>query len=88
MSTSASIEIVEGKQAPHYLEEDGFVGECKLDKVVITEKGTQGDLPIVDFVMTAPDGKKFMMCLTGRNVTSIAAAIQGVNLRNHGNSDP
>ncbi len=83
MSNYAKIEIVEGKQAPKYTEGD----EVTLEKVVITEKGTQADLPIVDFVMVGPDGKKHLLVLTGRIVISIAAAVRGTNLRNHGVED-
>jgi hypothetical protein len=85
MSNYAKIELVEGKQAPRYT--DGRV-EVELEKIVITEQGTESNLPIVDFVMVGPDGKKTLLVLTGRIVNAVAAAIKGVNMRNHGKAEP
>lgn len=85
---SFPIELVPGKQGPHYLEADGFVGELKIERVVITEQGTQSNLPIVDFVLVAPDGRRFFATTTGRLVRVIGSALDGVNTRNHGTPLP
>lgn len=76
------------KQAPHYLARDGFVGELRVNKVVITEMGTVENLPIVDFVVQTTNGEKYLMVLTGRLVNAISAAVRGTNLRNHGREEP
>lgn len=81
---SASIKFVPGTVAPKYL--DAY--ELTLEEVVITEQGTESRLPIVDFVTRMPDGKKVVLVLTGRIVSGIAAAVKGVNMRNHGTEDP
>jgi hypothetical protein len=78
------IEIVKGKLAPRY----SSGTELVCEGVVITENGTVSDLPIVDFKMRGPDGKFYLLPLTGRLVISLAAAVRGVNLRNHGTEDP
>lgn len=78
------LEIVPGDTAPKYSEGT----ELTCDKVVITEKGTASDLPIVDFVMRDHEGKMYLLVLTGRVVNSISAAIKGVNSRNHGTPEP
>lgn len=85
MSTpnTVKIDIIPGKQAPRY----GEGTELTCEGVVITERGTEGGLPIVDFKMRSPDGSFYLLCFTGRIVTSIAAAVQGINFRNHGNTD-
>lgn len=79
------IELVKGDTAPRY-PEGTTVLECS--KVAITEKGTEANLPIVDFVCTDTDGKKYFLALSGRIVNGIAAAVRGVNERNHGKSEP
>ena len=77
-----AIRIVEGKQGPFYKAEDGFQPELSLDEVVITEKGTVENRPIVDFVLTGPDGKRYMACITGRLVKAVADVITEINHRN------
>jgi hypothetical protein len=84
MSHKASIEIVPGTLAPKYSEGT----ELKLDKVVITEQGTEARLPLVDIVMRGPDGELFLLVLNGRIVNAISAAIKGINMRNHGVAEP
>lgn len=78
------ISLVPGKLAPKY-EEVGIELFCQ--EVVITEQGTEGGLPMVDFKMVGPDGV-YLMVLTGRIVNAISAAVKGVNLRNHGAPEP
>lgn len=80
----AALRIVPGDVAPRYPD----ACELMLDHIAITEKGTEKDLPIVDFVMKDADGIKCVLVLTGRTVNAIAAAIKGVNLRNHGTEEP
>lgn len=80
---SLNIEFVQGKNPPQ-IEATRVV----CIKVVITEQATQAGLPVVDFVMSDPLGKIIKLTLTGRIITTLAAAIQGVNVRNHGNPDP
>ena len=82
------IELVAGAQGPLYHLSDGFVGELKIERVVITEQGTQSHLPIVDFVLVAPDGKRYIATTTGRLVNGLAAAVRGANERNHGTPEP
>jgi hypothetical protein len=84
--TSLAIELVDGSLAPRY--EPSKVEMLSLDKAVITERGTEGGLPLVDFQMTSIDGKEYFFAVTGRLVLSLAAAIRGVNDRNHGVSEP
>lgn len=84
MSNHAKIEVHPGKIAPRH--EKYY--ELKLEQVDVTENGTQGDLPIVDFVCTLPNGEKALLMLTGRIVNGISAVVRGVNLRNHGVEEP
>jgi hypothetical protein len=84
VSHHVKIEMVAGNVAPRYTEG----AEVGLDKVVITEQGTEARLPIVDFVMCGPDGKMYLLVLTGRIVNAISAAVKGANTRNHGIAEP
>ncbi len=84
MGNSATIRIVPGKIAPRYSEGQ----ELTLEDIAITEQGTEEGLPIVDFRMRGPDGKFYMLALTGRIVNCIAAAVRGVNERIHGLPEP
>lgn len=79
-----AIELKPGKFGPKYQE----TIELKCEKAIITEMGTEKDLPFVDFVMKDQDGKKYLLVLTGRIVLGLAGAIKGVNLKNHGDVDP
>lgn len=84
---SFSIELVKGNIAPRYSPEI-CDRKLQLDRVVITENGTEGNLPIVDFVCKDPDGKYYFFAITGRLVNMVSAAIKGVNYRNHGVEEP
>jgi hypothetical protein len=78
------LKIIEGDTAPRY-----DVGtELTLEEVVITEQGTVAGLPIVDVKMRGPDGEFYLLVLTGRIVNSIAMAVRGINMRNHGKEEP
>lgn len=84
MGSHAKIRLVAGTVAPRY--DHGT--ELALDEVVITEQGTEGRLPIVDLKMRGPDGKVFVLVVTGRILNGISAAVKGVNLRIHGKAEP
>jgi hypothetical protein len=77
--------MVEGDRAPRY-DEAGM--ELVCEGVVITEQGTQANLPIVDFKMRGPDGKFYLLVMSGRIVNAISAAVRGANKRNHGVDEP
>jgi len=83
--TQLTIEIKDGTIAPRYKEDDV---ELTIDKAVITEKGMESNLPLIDFQMTDADGKVHFAALSGRLILSLAAAIKGVNMRNHGTEEP
>jgi hypothetical protein len=88
---AVSIRLVPSDVAPraHELSKPGSVFEqVKLLEVVITERGTQGGLPIVDFVCEDADGKTLLFTTTGRLVNGISATVKGVNQRNHGTAEP
>jgi hypothetical protein len=82
---AVNISLVEGDRAPRY-DESGM--ELACEGVIITEQGTVGNLPIVDFKMRGPDGKFYLLVLSGRIVNAISAAVRGVNMRNHGVEEP
>ncbi|MCH9712722.1 MAG: hypothetical protein K0U20_08880 [Proteobacteria bacterium] len=84
-SNTLEIRLINGKDAPRY---SADIKKLSIDTLVITEKGTEGDLPIVDLQLTDADGNKFFACVTGRIFLSSAEVIQGVNLRNHGSTNP
>lgn len=78
------IEIVQGKLAPKYT-----VGcEGTLEKVVITEGGIVGGKPLVDFITKTPEGEQVVVVLGGQQIFAIAAALRGINMRNHGVDEP
>lgn len=79
-----SINIVAGDRAPRY--DTGI--EAKLSHVTITEQGTEAKLPVVDLVARDPNGNQVLLVLSGRQVCAIAAAVRGVNKRNHGVEEP
>lgn len=82
---SVSIKLVPGKIAPRYTDNEK---QLDLKEVVITEQGTEGDLPLIDFILTDAEGKEYFFMVTGRIVAGIAHAISGVNMRNHGKLEP
>lgn len=83
----ADIEIVPGTLAPR-ADVLGANSSVHLDKVYITEQGTEGGLPIVDFAFTDHNGKRGFLSLSGRIVNTISAAVKGVNMRIHGVDEP
>ena len=84
-ATTLNIQLVEGDFAPRYKEGDI---EVTIDKAVITEKGMQSELPLVDLQMTDKDGNVYFTALSGRLFNMLSSAIKGVNLRNHGTEEP
>ena len=81
---AVKIELIEGKQAPKY--DTGQ--EIEVQAFVITEQGTQANLPIVDIVMRGKDGAQYVAVISGRLLLGVAAAIRGANKRNHGVEEP
>lgn len=79
------IEITPGRIAPRYGDECGAL--ASVLRAVITERGTAGDLPIVDLIGEV-NGKQVVLVISGRLLDSIASAVRGVNLRNHGVERP
>jgi hypothetical protein len=84
MSNVLKIDLVPGGTAPRYAN----TRELKVQRAVITEQGTQANLPIVDFIMEDDKGNLFLLVLTGRLVNMVSAAVKGVNMRNHGVEEP
>lgn len=76
-----SIRLVKGSDAPRY---NNGETELFVSEAVITENGMKSGLPVVDIVMQDESGKVFYFMLSGRLVQNLAAAIDGVNSRNHG----
>ena len=79
-----SIKLIPGDVAPRYGDAEGL----RLEDVVITEQGTRAGLPIVDLVCKDGRGNPFVISTTGRVINGLAAAIRGVNLKNHGLEEP
>lgn len=84
--THLPIELVRGAVAPRYSPQ--VWKEVIVTKAIITEQGTEKQLPLVDFQMEDVEGNKYFFMITGRLINALAAAIQGVNQRNHGTSEP
>lgn len=81
-----TIRLVPGDVAPR--RDPKEITELACEVAVITERGTNGGLPIVDLELTDEHGRKFYAMITGRVLTGIASAVAGVNLRNHGTPVP
>lgn len=71
--------------APRY---DATTKPLELIEAVITERGTEAGLPIVDLVLVDDQGQRYYAAKTGRLFLMLAAAIRGCNERNHGNPEP
>jgi hypothetical protein len=83
--TTASISIVPGHRCPRHDD----AATIHLERVVITEQGTEGGLPVVDFLgRNGLTGEPTVLALTGRIVNGISAAVKGVNTRIHGIAEP
>lgn len=80
-ATQLTIELKPGSYVPRYTPK---TKELRADKAVITENGMESKLPLVDFQLTDEQGNTYFFALTGRILINLAAAIRGVNLRNHG----
>ena len=74
------------KIAPRYDEKDWT--QVAITEAIITEKGTVSDLPIVDFTMSDGQGKRYYAMISGRLLLTLAGALRGVNMRNHGTPEP
>lgn len=71
--------------APRYGTEDR---KLEIVEFIITERGTEAGLPLIDLVMIDDDGRRHYAMATGRILAGLAAAIAGVNQRNHGTPNP
>lgn len=80
-----TISIVPGSRMPRY---DDAVYELTSLGVTVTEQATRSGLPAVDFRFQGPDGTQFAFTTSGRMIQMLAAAIAGINVRNHGKADP
>lgn len=83
--TQLKIELIDGNMATRYTTQDK---ELKVDNCVITEKGMESELPLIDFQLSDGKGNVYYTVLSGRIVNMISAVIKGVNLRNHGIEEP
>lgn len=83
--TTLSITLIPGSVAPRYNDEDK---ELVVNNVVITERGMESGLPLIDLQMVDKDGKLHYAALSGRIINMVSSAIKGVNLRNHGIEEP
>lgn len=72
-----SIKRVKGSVAPRKTTEESE-RHLQCDGVTITEQGTEGGRPIVDFELVGKDGKRYFFALTGRLVNAITAAVGDV----------
>lgn len=80
-----NIHLQPGSTAPRW---DAHTTELTPLAVTITEQGMKSGLPMVDFVFVDPTGRRFAYTTSGRMMLTLAAAIRGVNLRNHGKEEP
>jgi hypothetical protein len=79
-----TISLIPGTVAPRG---DNAVG-VDLTAAVITEQGMASRLPLVDLHLVDHEGNRFVATTSGRMLCAIAAAIRGVNVRNHGKAEP
>lgn len=79
------IKFVEGNKAPRY---NASVCQLFVKQSIITEKGMESDLPLIDFQLTDEFGREYYMAISGRLINMLSASIRGVNMRNHGIEEP
>ena len=79
------VRFVTGSVAPRF---DEVTDVLTCIEAVITEQGTNGGLPIVDFRCRDQEGRLHIFMLTGRVVQAVGKAIEGVNMRIHGKPNP
>lgn len=84
MAQAISMTSIPGDVAPRY--DQGTEIDCVA--IVVTEQGTEANLPIVDFKCVGPNGEAYLMVLTGRMVNAIAVYVAAINERNHGTKTP
>jgi hypothetical protein len=80
-----TIKLVPGKVAPRYTEP---MIELRAPEMIITEQGMASGKPIVDIHFTDAEGNRYCFITSGSLIRAMAAAVGGVNLRNHGTEDP
>lgn len=81
-----NIKFIPGDVAPRY--EPSKVKQLHAHTAVITERGMESGLPVVDIQMRDDEGNEYFFMTTGRLINGISGAIKGVNLRNHGVEEP
>ena len=81
-----SIELKEREDAPRYEQREWK--ELEIKKAIITEKGTMGNLPIVDLQLEDEKGNKYFVMATGRIIIGLGDACKGVMQRIHGTDTP
>ena len=86
MGIQIKIKINAGDKSPRYC--PNSVDQVGIEQVVITERGMQSGLSLIDLQMIDKDGKKHFVAVSGRILLTIAAAIRGSNLRNLGTEEP
>jgi len=90
MPSVMKIQILEGNVAPRYT---ARIIKTAVDNVVVTEEGmkrpgTKKGFPLVDFQLSDDYGNNYYLAVTGSHLLMLAAAIKGINLRNHGEEEP
>lgn len=85
MANVLPIAIRPGSTRPQY---DESSQELAVESAVITEQATALRLPVVELKLRGPDGQLYLAVLTGRQVCTVAAAVRGINERNHGTPEP
>lgn len=86
MGTTLTIKIIEGHVAPRY--DTKVTKEIEIINAVVTEKGTNKHLPVVDFQMKDKMGNEYFAAITARHILCLAEVIQGINHKNHGSTNP
>lgn len=81
---SLEINLLKGSVAPRY---EAKIKELKIKKAVVTENGMQSNRPLVDLQLEDSLGNKFYAVLSGGLCQNLGAAIDGVNMRNHGSKN-
>lgn len=80
-----TINLIPGNKAPRF---DAAMHALTPLAATITEQGMASGLPMVDVVFVDNDGERCIWTTSGRMILALAAALRGVNLRNHGTEEP
>lgn len=82
--TLLNVDIIRGNVAPRYTCRDV---ELKVDNVVITEKGMESGLPLINFQLSDKAGNVYFTALSGGVVNTLSEAIKRINFRNYGKEE-